>query len=249
MKKRILFILLIAGLLPGKAVFAQSILDRLVKAGQQTNTTSHAPLGNNLSSSEIASGLREALEVGAKNAAGKLSVKDGYFKNMAVKILLPPEARKVENTLRAMGMGSLVDEAILSMNRAAEDAAKKSVPIFVNAITSMSIRDGLSVLQGGNNAATQYLRGRTTQDLTNAFRPVIQTSLEKVGATQIWQTVFTTYNRLPLISGKVNPDLTAYVTERALDGLFKMIADEELKIRTNPAARISDILQRVFGAH
>jgi hypothetical protein len=148
-----------------------------------------------------------------------------------------------------MGMGSLVDEAILSMNRAAEDAAKKLVPIFVNAITSMSIRDGLSVLQGGNNAATQYLRGRTTQDLTNAFRPVIQTSLEKVGATQIWQTVFTTYNRLPLISGKVNPDLTAYVTERALDGLFKMIADEELKIRTNPAARISDILQRVFGAH
>lgn len=253
MKKQLLIVtILLSGISTGNKLHAQSILDRLIQNRKQTNTSTGSSSGwkgNNLNSSEIASGLKEALKVGAKNAAGQLSAKDGYFKNMAVKILLPKEAQQVEATLRSLGMGSLVDEAVLSMNRAAEDAAKQAAPIFLNAITSMSIQDGLSILQGGNNAATQYLRGRTTLELTNAFRPVIQSSLAKVGATQIWQTVFTTYNKLPLISGKVNPDLTSYVTERALDGLFKTIGDEELKIRTNPAARVSDILQKVFGGH
>ena len=203
---------------------------------------------NNLSNTEIVSGLKEALQVGAKNASGRLSVQDGFFGNALIKILLPPEARKVEAALRNIGMGQLVDKTILSMNRAAEDAAGKAVPIFVNAITSMSIQDGVNILRGGNGAATNYLKGATTMALTNAFKPVIQISLNKLNVNTYWNQVFSTYNRLPLTGNKVNPDLTAYVTERALAGLFQTIAEEENKIRTNPGARVSDLLKKVFGA-
>lgn len=214
---------------------------------QRTTPASSSGLGAGLSNNEIAGGLKEALVSGAKNAAGKLSATDGYFRNMAVKILLPPEAQQVEQTLRSIGMGSLVDDAVLAMNRAAEDAAKKAAPIFVDAITGMSIQDGIGILRGGNTAATQFLQNRTTNALTSAFKPVIQNSLNQVGATRIWETVFTTYNQLPLIREKVNPDLSGYVTQRALDGLFKSIADEELKIRTNPVSRGTELLQKVFG--
>jgi hypothetical protein len=202
----------------------------------------------NLSNTDIVNGLREALKVGAKNASGRLSVENGFFGNALLKILLPPEARKVETALRNIGMGQLVDKTILSMNRAAEDAAGKAVPVFVNAITSMSIQDGVNILRGGNGAATSYLKNTTTTALTNAFRPVIQNSLNKMNVGTYWSQVFNTYNRLPLSSNKVNPDLTAYVTERALAGLFQTIAEEENKIRTNPGARVSDILKKVFGA-
>jgi hypothetical protein len=133
------------------------------------------------------------------------------------------------------------------MNRAAEDAAGKAVPIFVNAITTMSVQDGITIVRGGNGAATNYLRNRTTAELTSAFRPVIQNSLNKVNATKYWTEVFTVYNRLPTTRNKINPDLTAYVTERALNGLFVTIADEENKIRNNPAARVTDLLKKVFG--
>lgn len=201
-----------------------------------------------LSQSDIARGLREALTVGAQNASNRLSTANGFFGDALVKILLPPEAQKVERTLRNIGMGNLVDKAVLSMNRAAEDAATKAAPIFVNAITSITIQDGLGILQGGRDAATQYLKAKTTVALTNAFRPVIDNSLNKVNATALWGTVFNTYNSLPTTRSRVNPDLTGYVTERALNGLFLKIADEEAKIRTNPAARVSDILQKVFGA-
>ncbi len=201
-----------------------------------------------LSQSDIARGLREALTVGARNASGRLSATNGFFGDALVKILLPPEAQKVERTLRNVGMGHLVDKAILSMNRAAEDAATKAAPIFVNAITSMTIQDGLGILQGGQDAATRYLKAKTTVALTDAFRPVINNSLGKVNATAMWGTVFNTYNSLPTTRSRVNPDLTAYVTERALNGLFLKIAEEETKIRTNPAARVSTILQKVFGA-
>lgn len=145
-------------------------------------------------------------------------------------------------------MGSIVDKAILSMNRAAEDASGKAVPIFVNAIRNMNIQDGLNILRGGNGAATAFLRNATTAALTTAFRPVIQTSLSKVGATNYWGDVMRTYNRLPTTRNQINPDLTAYVTERALNGLFVNIAEEENKIRTNPAARVTDLLSKVFGA-
>lgn len=203
--------------------------------------------GQSSSESEIAAGLREALQVGAKNATGKVSAVDGFFGNSLIKILMPPEAKKVETTLRDIGMGAQVDKAILSMNRAAEDASQKALPIFVNAIKSMTIGDAVSILKGSNDAATQYLKSKTSADLTAAFKPVIQQSLEKVNATKYWAEVFNIYNRLPTTREKVNPDLAAYVTERALNGVFIYIAEEEGKIRTDPAARVTDLLKKVFG--
>jgi hypothetical protein len=197
---------------------------------------------------EAVNALKEALKIGTNNASGKLSTLNGYFSNQLIKIAMPPEARKVESAMRAAGMGSYVDKAILSMNRAAEDAATKAVPIFTNAITSMTITDGISIVRGGNNSATEYLKGRTTQSLTTAFRPVIQTSLNKVNATKYWADVFNIYNRLPTTRTKINPDLAGYVTEKALNGLFVTIADEENKIRSNPGARVTELLRKVFGA-
>jgi hypothetical protein len=202
--------------------------------------------GSGLSNGDITAGLKEALSVGAKNASNQLANKDGFFRNAAIKILLPQEVQVVESQLRKMGLGSIVDDAILKLNRAAEDASKKAAPIFVNAITSMSIVDGINILKGSNNAATQYLQRTTTAGLTSAFRPTIQNSLNKVGAVTAWNKVFTTYNKIPLVR-KINPDLTGYVTEKALFGLFQTIAQEELKIRTDPAAQISNILKKVFG--
>lgn len=218
--------------------------------GGTTNTNTNNNTGNtgsNLSNTQIVSGLKEALRIGANNAAGKLSLTDGFFKNTAIKILMPPEVQQVEKTLRSVGMGSVVDKAILSMNRAAEDASKQAAPIFVNAITTMSLQDGLGILTGGNTAATNYLQLKTTAALTQAFRPIIQTSLQKVGATNLWKTVFTTYNQLPLVTKKVNPDLSSYVVEKAMQGMFYTIAQEEAKIRTNPAAQVTNLLQQVFG--
>lgn len=203
---------------------------------------------NNLSQADITNGLKQALQEGSKNATKRLGATDGYFGNALIKILMPPEARKVENTLREVGLGSQVDKAILSMNRAAEDAAPKALSIFMDAITHMSIEDGVNILRGGNGAATEYLKKKTTASLTAAFRPVIEKSLDKVNATAYWKKVFTLYNELPTTFNKVNPDLPSYVTERALSGLFINIADEENKIRQDPAARVSSILQKVFGA-
>lgn len=202
-------------------------------------------LGAGLSNTDIASGLKEALKIGAQNASKQLSAPGGYLQNAAIKILLPPEAQKVEQTLRSMGMGSIVDKAIVSMNRAAEDAAVKAAPIFIDAITSISIQDGLNILRAGNFGATNYLKGKTTGALTAAFSPVIKQSLDKVGAPTLWNKVFSTYNKLS--PTKVNPDLSGYVTERALSGLFTTIGNEESKIRSNPAAQVTGLLQKVFG--
>jgi hypothetical protein len=210
-----------------------------------TNNNGGGILGAGLSNGDIASGLKEALKIGAQNASNKLSLTDGFFKNAAIKILMPAEVKAVESKLRSVGLGSLVDNAILKMNRAAESAAKQAAPIFVNAITSISINDGLSILKGGNNAATQYLQGKTTSALTSAFSPVIQKSLGSTGATTAWNAVFSAYNKFS--KTKVNTNLTGYVTEKALSGLFSTIAQEELKIRTDPAAQVSSLLQKVFG--
>ena len=205
--------------------------------------------GGGLSEADISAGLREALSVGAKNATGRVSVQDGFFGDALIKVLMPPEARKVENTLREVGFGKQVDDAILSMNRAAEDASTKALDIFVDAIKGMSIQDALSILQGKDDAATQYLKNKTSEALTIAFRPVIKTSLDKVGATKYWETVFNTYNDLPTTFKKVNPDLPAYVTERALNGVFVYIAKEEARIRKDPGAQVTDLLKKVFGSH
>ncbi len=211
--------------------------------------TSQIPgsIGNNgsLSSSEIASGLKDALRVGTDSASKKLSAVNGFFANAAIKILMPPEAKKVENTLRNIGLGKTVDNAILSMNRAAEDAAQFAGPIFWNAIKSMSIQDAIGILKGGDFAATEYLKDHTTTALTNAFKPVVEKSLEKTDATKYWKDVFSAYNRFS--SKPVNTDLTAYVTEKSLQGIFYEIGLEEQKIRKDPVARVTDILKKVFS--
>jgi hypothetical protein len=198
-----------------------------------------------LSNDDVISGLKEALNVGANNASQKLSNPDGFFKDAAIKILMPDEAKKVESRLRSMGMGKQVDNAILSMNRAAEDASREVGPIFLSAIKGMSFQDAMGILRGGDFAATDYLKGRTTTSLTETFRPIIEKSLQKVDATKHWNTVFTNYNRFS--SEKVNTDLVAYVTEKALAGLFHQVGLEEQKIRKDPVARTSDILKKVFA--
>jgi len=198
-----------------------------------------------LTNDEVVAGLKEALSVGAERGTQQLSAVDGFFANAALKILMPEEAKKVEQKLRSMGLGKQVDQAILSMNRGAEDAAKSAAPIFINAVKQMSIQDAMGILRGGDNAATNYLKGKTTTQLTEAFRPVIETSLKKVDATKYWNTVFTTYNQFS--KEKVNTDLTAYVTEKALAGIFIQLAAEEMKIRKDPLARTTDILKRVFA--
>lgn len=205
--------------------------------------------GTGLSESEIASGLKEALKVGSQNATSRVSAVNGFFADAAIKVLMPPEAKKVETTLRSIGMGAQVDKAILAMNRAAEDASAKAYPIFVDAVTSMTIQDGLSILRGSNDAATLYLRNKTTNQLTTVFKPVIKASLDKVYATKYWEEIVTIYNRLPTTRTKINPDLPAYVTDRALNGIFVYVAREEASIRSNPAARVNDILRKVFGSN
>lgn len=213
----------------------------------QAATNSSIPQKNSptgLSTEEIVAGLKEALSVGSNRAAEKLSLADGFFRDAVIKILMPEEAKKVEQKLRALGMGKQVDNAILSMNRAAEDAAKSAAPIFAKAVREMSFSDALSILRGSEDAATVYLKSKTAAALTEAFRPVIESSLEKVNATKCWISVFTTYNKFS--AEKVNTDLKAYVTEKALAGIFYQLAQEERSIRKNPVARTSDILKKVF---
>lgn len=198
-----------------------------------------------LSSTEIASGLKEALSIGTQNSASKLSAVDGFFSNAAIKILLPEEAQKVESTLRNIGLGSLVDKAILSVNRAAEEASKEATPIFVNAIKEMTITDALGILKGGDYAATDYFKSKTTTPLTNAFKPVIEKALAKTNATKYWGDVFAAYNKFT--TKPINPDLSGYVTEKSLSGIFYEVSLEEQKIRKDPAARVTELLKKVFG--
>ncbi len=202
--------------------------------------------GTGLSQEDVAAGLKQALTNGVKKGTEKLAAVDGFYGNAAVKVLMPPEAQKVEQKLRDLGMNKQVDEAILSMNRAAEDAAKTAAPIFINAIKNMSIQDAFSILKGNDTAATSYLKTNTTPAVTQAFKPIINESLAKVDATKYWNTVFSAYNQLPFVK-KVNTDLVAYVTEKAMYGIFLQIAGEEQLIRKDPLARTTDILKKVFG--
>jgi hypothetical protein len=219
---------------------AKQILDTV---GTGTGT---GPGVGTLSNTEIISGLKEALRVGTDTATKRLSLVNGFFGDDMIKILMPPEAQKVEKTLRDVGFGGTVDKAILSMNRAAEDASKYVGNIFWNSIKQMTITDALGILRGGDFAATDYLKRTTTQQLTAAFRPVIDRSLNNVNATKYWNDVFSVYNRFS--RNPVNTDLGAYVTEKALSGLFYHVGLEEQKIRKDPVARVTDILRRVFGS-
>lgn len=201
-----------------------------------------------LSTTDVAAGLKEALSKGTTEGTKKLSAVNGFLQNAAIKILLPPDAEKVEKTLRAAGMGKLVDDAITSMNRAAEDAASKASPIFLNAIKGITINDAWNILKGSDTAATSYLKGKTTQPLTDAFKPVVQSSLTKVNATKYWSDLANAYNKINVF-GKSNldPDLSNYVTGKALTGIFYEIGLQEKQIRDNPAARTTELLQKVFS--
>jgi hypothetical protein len=197
-------------------------------------------------STEIGSALKQALEQGSVKSADKLSTVNGFFKNAAVKILLPPEAQKAEKTLRSLGMGKLCDDAILSLNRAAEDAVIQAKPIFVSAIKKMTIKDVTNILLGQKDAATQYFKLSTTTDLTEKFKPIIQTSLNKVNATRYYTVLANSYNRVPFVR-KINPDIANYATQKAIDGLFVEIAAQELSIRNNlGGARSTPLLKKVF---
>jgi len=238
----------------GYGLQAQGLKGLLNKATKKDSTSNKSLLdkatgssssGKGLSNDDIISGLKEALRVGADSTVKKLGSADGFFKDAAIKILMPEEAKKVEQSLRSLGMGSLVDKAILSMNRAAEDAASGVGSIFWNAIKNMNVADGLQILRGGDFAATDFLKKNTTTEVTEKFRPVIEASLVKVDATKYWKEVFSKYNMLS--SKPVNTDLTAYVTERTLQGLFHNISLEEQKIRKDPAAQVTGILKQVFG--
>jgi Protein of unknown function (DUF4197) len=211
---------------------------------QQLPTT---PGTGGISSNEAAQGIREALSQGVGRAVGKLNVTDGFFKDAAYKVLLPPDAKKIENTLRSIGMGSLVDKAILQINRGAEQAAGLAKPIFLDAIKSMTIQDAIGLVKNGDTSATNFFRVKTTASLMQAFTPVIQQSLENVEATKYYDDIVNKYNNLPTTIKKINPDLSSHVAERATAALFDLVAKEEVNIRTNFAARSSDLLKKVFG--
>ena len=199
-----------------------------------------------LSQEEVGSGLKEALSRGVEKGVDQISKPDGFLKDLSIKILLPEEAKNVEEKLRSIGQGKQVDETIESINRAAEDASAEAKEIFITAIKGMTINDAMSILRGDNNAATKFLDKSTRAALTGKFEPIVKVSLDKVGATKNWNSIFTTYNKIPFVQ-KVNPDLVAYATDKAINGLFIQIAKEELKIRQNPAARVTDLLKKVFG--
>lgn len=201
--------------------------------------------GSSLTNGDIVDGLKQALSIGAQKSGDKLSAPDGFYKDAAVKILLPPQVKGVEKKMRMFGMGKMVDDAELSMNRAAEDASKSAAPIFLDAIKKMTVTDALQILRGSDTAATGYLRKTTTGQLTTAFRPIIEASLKKVDATKYWKDFFTAYNRFS--SHPVDTDINGYVTGKALDGLFYYVAKEEINIRKNPQAQVTDLLKKVFG--
>jgi hypothetical protein len=200
-----------------------------------------------LTTTEVAQGLKEALIKGISTGSDLVSQADGYFKNPEIKIPFPPEVKKVEDRLRQIGLGSEVDKFVMTLNRGAEDAAKEAKPIFIEAIKSMTIEDAWAILRGEDDAATQYLKRTTSGLLKEKFKPVIQNSLNKVNATRYYSDIVTRYNQIPLVQ-KVNPDLDDYATDKAIEGLFVMIAKEEKNIRENPVARTTAILKRVFGA-
>ena len=196
---------------------------------------------------EAAQGIREALDQGVGRGIGVLNKTDGFFGNQAYKLFLPAEAQRIESTLRQLGMGSMVDKAILQINRAAEDAVGHARPVFLDAIREITITDALNIIRGPDDAATQYFREKTTAKLTAAFSPIVKGSLEKFSATKYYADLINTYNNFPTTLNKLNPDLPSYVVEKAIGALFDQIAKEEANIRANPVARTTEILKKVFG--
>jgi hypothetical protein len=220
---------------------------QISKTLNEVNKTLGGTQSQPLTTAEVAEGLKEALTKGISKGADIVSQLDGYFKNPEIKIPFPPEVKKVEDRLRKMGLGSEVDKFVLTLNRGAEDAAKESKPIFIAAIKGMTIQDAWAILKGEQNAATNYLKRTTSAQLKEKFKPVIQNSLNKVNATKYYGDLVNTYNKIPLVE-KVNPNLDDYATDRAIEGLFIMIAKEEKNIRQDPLARTTELLKKVFGS-
>lgn len=235
MKKIIVLFLLVPFM--GQA----QLKDILKKASDQA-----AVLAKNNTGLDIATGLKEALNKGVTEQVSKLTKTDGFYKNEVVRIILPDELKRVDTALRKMGMSSLADDGIKALNRAAENAVKEATPIFVTAIKNITIKDAKGILMGNDSAATTYLQTSTAATLYTKFSPIVQTSLGKVGADVIWASLIKKYNTFPFVK-KVNPDITDYVTNKSLEGVFKMITVEEKNIRTNLNSRTSDVLKKVFA--
>jgi ribosomal protein S17E len=230
-----------------KRIFALLIVFNLTSCAELQQVVESLPQsGNVLSNADIASGLRQALDLGIDKQVTKLTQKDGFYKNDLVKILLPEELQKVDKALRNIGLSSLADEGLKVLNRAAEDAVKEATPIFVNAVKDITFNDAKNILLGEDNAATTYLTSKTQTTLYNKFKPVIDNSFSKVGADKIWTNLITKYNNIPL-TNNVNPDLTDYVTNEALEGVYTMIAIEEKEIRNKVSSRTTDLLKKVFA--
>ncbi len=204
--------------------------------------------GTGITEGEAGEGIKEALGQGLVKAVLQLNKPDGFFKDAFYKILMPPDAKKIENTLRDLGMGRMVDKAILQINRAAEDAAGFAKPIFVDAIKSMTLSDAIGLVRNGDTSATHFFRVKTTDKLIAAFLPVIKSSLDKLDATKYYSDLVNTYNNFPTTFKKINPDLPGFVTGKATDALFDLVAKEELNIRQNFVARTTELLRKVFGA-
>lgn len=204
--------------------------------------------GTGVSEAEAGQGIKEALTQGVTNAVLNLNKTDGFFGSDIYKMLLPPDAQKIEKTLRSAGMGSQVDKAVLAINRGAEDAVAYAKPIFADAIKEMTVTDALNIVKGSKDAATQYFKQKTSEKLIAAFTPSVKSSLDKVSATQYYDDIVTSYNKFPTTIKKVNPDLTSYVVGKAVDALFDQVAKEEAKIRANPMGQASALLQKVFGS-
>lgn len=229
-------------LILGALVFLVSCAEMTAIMEEVNTATGPAPLTNG----EVISGLKEALTIGTNNSTSLTSKLDGYYKNPEIFIPFPPEAIKVKEKVESLGMKKQVDEFVLTMNRAAETASKEATPIFVDAVKEMTIADGFAILRGEDNAATMYLKEKTSGKLKVKFNPIVKNAIDKVHVTKYWNPVINTYNKIPFIE-KQNPNLDDYITTKAMDGLFIMIAKEEKKIRKDPLARVTDILKRVFS--
>ncbi len=231
----------------GSCAAQGNLLNKVKEEANKAKSQLNAPAASkSITEGEAAQALKDALDNGAKQTVDVVSKANGYLGNPEIKIPFPPDAKKVEDKLRSMGMGNKVDEAVESINRAAEDAAIAAKPILVDAIKQLTVRDAINIVKGEKDAATQYLTRTTNQAIYDLFKPKIGVSLDKVNATKHWSTVMNTYNKIPFVE-KVNPDLEDYVTKMALKGLYTMIAKEEKKIRENPMARVTDMLKKVFG--
>ena len=222
------------------------ILFQFIGCSELQQVVNQLPQGSTIGNEEIANGLKQALNMGIDKQVSKLTQTNGFFGNELVKIMLPEELQKVDKTLRDIGLSSLADEGLKILNRAAEDAVSEATPIFVNAVKGMTFNDAKNILLGSDTAATVYLTNATQTELYNKFNPVIKSSFEKVGADKIWNNLITRYNNIPL-TNNVNPDLTDYVTQEALNGVFTMIAIEEKEIRTKVSSRTTDVLRKVFA--